>query len=397
MKIGILTFHRPANFGANLQAYSAYQYFKSSGYEVVVIDYTRSVDVDYKNKVNELQYFAHKEFVDTNLPLTRQVFDQEGLCSVVQEEKCDAVVIGADAVWRFPKDECVYFAHWLFENPEIVDVAVASLSPAHMGGGFVELDNETKSTIKDCLSRFKYVTVRDEWTKYVINRDIFQGNEMVKTVNPDPVITLHRYVNNIGWMSQGIKPGSYVVMTLPTEWYKSSRFQKRRQHWFKKFKNLVNESGYKLVELPLPEGKSGMQFDHIVDYPIDPLQWFLWIKNAKAFCGMRFHAIVSSISSGTPFYSIDYYGINSKKAMLLDALGLHQLARKGDTNSKIRNLLINSTFEANRTGRYIEFESPKKVFSLLTGISRESVEEFRNRLELIFDENMNALQKAITK
>lgn len=395
MKIGILTFHRPANFGANLQAYSSVQYFKSLGHEVIVIDYTRSIDLDYKKSVNSIQFDAHKSFVESCLPLSQQVYNSEELCCVVKKEQLDLILIGADAVWRKPNDGCIFFANWLFNTPELSGVSVASISPAHMGNGFSLLDDKTKNTIKECLSRFKFITVRDEWTKHVINRDIFGGYQIVQHINPDPVTVLYRFIDNECWNSNSIEKEKYVVMTLPVNWNGVSKRQQQRLRWFNKFKSYINKAGLILVELPLPEGKSGMVFDYTIDYPIDPLQWFLWLKNAKAFCGMRFHSIVSSISSGTPFYSIDYYGNNGMLSILLDILGLHKWARKADKTSKIRNLLLRSGFEANRTGRYLEFESPYKVFNLLMNTSRESVEQYRTQLETIFDRNMNALLDAV--
>ena len=52
MKIGILTFHRPANFGANLQAYCSMCYLRSLGYEAKVIDYVRAGDLEYRKQVD---------------------------------------------------------------------------------------------------------------------------------------------------------------------------------------------------------------------------------------------------------------------------------------------------------------------------------------------------------
>ena len=59
MKIGILTFHRPANFGANLQAYSTYTYLSSLGYDVKVIDYVKAANIKhgfYKSRPMLMKY-----------------------------------------------------------------------------------------------------------------------------------------------------------------------------------------------------------------------------------------------------------------------------------------------------------------------------------------------------
>lgn len=396
MKIGILTFHRPSNFGANLQAYSSASYFSSLGHFVKIIDYTRPGDLAYKKSVDEQQFLAHQQFVEQRLPLTRQVFDEKGLCEVVRTEQFDAILIGADAVWRAPQDNCIYFAKWLFDNENIPNISVASISAAHMGNGYMGVSEETRLHIHDCLNKFKYITVRDNWTREALNRDVFSGKDFVKVVNPDPVIKLYHFVDGKEWQSNGLESKKYYLMSLPVGWGKSAKLGKVRQRWFSRFKQMVHAAGYQLVELPIPEGKSGMEFDYIIDYPVDPLQWFLWIKNAKAFCGLRFHAIVSSISNGTPFFSVDSYGRTTKKSMLLDLLGFHRQARKDDTHSKIRNLLKGTDFESYRTGSYLEFENPKRIFDRLKHTDVNEVLKLRNQLELQFDNNMSELLKEIS-
>lgn len=396
MRIGILTFHRPSNFGANLQAYSSVSFFSSLGYMVKIIDYTRPVDLAYKESVNERQFLAHKHFIEQKTPLTRQVFNEEDLCEVVRDENFDVILIGADAVWRVPQDNCIYFAKWLFKDKTLQNTSVASISAAHMGNGYMDASADARQDIHNCLSKFKYITVRDKWTRDALNRDIFLNKTVVKVINPDPVIKLYHYIDDCQWQAKGQERKRYYLMTLPVEWGNSTKIGSIRRHWFSRFKKLVNSFGYQLVELPLPEGKSGMNFDFVVDYPIDPLQWFLWIKNAKAFCGLRFHAIVSSIANGTPFYSIDTYGKKTKKSLLLDWMGLHSLARKDDKHSKIRNLLQSTPFEAHRTGIYIEFENPRRVFNILEHTDVNQVLNMRNELELQFDKNISELIKHIS-
>lgn len=134
------------------------------------------------------------------------------------------------------------------------------------------------------------------------------GFDFIKTLNPDPVFLLNELCRD-SWdpLYNDIKSKQYYIISLPTA--QSGAYNSSMKKWLKNFKKTVNLNGYKLVELPLPDGASGLKdFDHSIPYPIDPLQWFLWIKNAKAYIGLRFHPIVSCISAGTPFFSLDGYG-----------------------------------------------------------------------------------------
>ena len=388
MKIGILTFHRPCNFGANLQAYSSSHYFMAQGHQVSIINYLRDADINYSEKVPLEQFKAHQKFVDVSLPITEEVRTPEQLRKLVLKYQYDVIVIGADAVWRSPNDDDIFFAKWLFEDKSLSSVSVISMAAAHMGNGYSKLTKEHREAIRDSLSKFKYVTVRDRWTADVINRDIFNGEKYVNTIIPDPVFMLDRLVD-VQWVSNGQKSKQYFVMTLPLMWGKGRLFGSLRYRWFAKFKRIAHKHGYSLVELPLPEGKSGMPFDYSVPYPIDPLQWYLWIKNAKAFLGLRFHATVSSISSGTPFYSLDTYGAsNSLRNYILSLCGLKKNILEEDKKSKIFNLLNGSGFESYRVSQFLETTNPKKVFEKLNHFDIEKLSLFREKRQRIFESAM---------
>lgn len=395
MKIGILTFHRPANFGANLQAYSSFRYFVSIGHDVKVINYLRDVDFNYKSRVSQTQIDAHINFVESKLPITKEVYTVEELQALVKEEKFDLIAIGADAVWRSPEDDCIFFAKWLFECPEIADIPVISMSAAHMGNGFMNICDKKRQAIKECLDKFAFISTRDTWTRDMINRDIYNGVEKVQTINPDPVFMLDN-LNNEVWENQGVESKKYYIMSLSANWCKG-KMGKQRLQWFNEFKTIVNRNGYKLVELPIPEGASGMPFDHTVQFPIDPLQWYLWIKNAKAYCGLRFHAIVSSISAGTPFFSIDSYGRCTRITYMLQKLGLYKLAAMGDENSKIRNILKGSRFEEYRIDSFIENLPAKRLFNMLEKVNKKEIMDLRDKFINEYVNNMQQMLHTIEK
>ena len=395
MILGILTFHRPCNFGANLQAYATVRYFQSLGHQVKVIDYVREADWNYRFVVDLKQADAHAAFIETRLPLTNQVYDEEGLRLVVQTEAFDAILIGSDAVWRKPQDNNIYFAQWLFEDSQISTIPVASISPSHMGDGFKSCPKDKTDSIKKCLEQFKYVAVRDIWTRNVINRDIFGGDSFIQNITPDPVFMLPKLLNDVEWDNRGHKSHKYILATFDKDWSNSPKRGWLRKLWFNSFKKAVNNAGYKLIELPIPEGKSGLSFDDCIDYPIDPIQWFLWIQNTRGFIGIRFHAIVSCIASGTPFYSIDSYCDNSFKNSLLTLFGFRKMARANDQRSKIRNLLHDSKFENYRTGDCIEFENPKRILNQILECSKEDIQKLGDSCRSRFKSNMQDLIDSI--
>lgn len=395
MKLGILTFHRPCNFGANLQAYATVRFIQSLDHQVKIIDYVRQADCNYRFVVDAKQMEAHVAFIETRLPLTDQVSDEEGLRLIVRKEKFDAIIIGSDAVWRKPLDNNIYFAQWLFEDPQISSIPVASISPSHMGNGFQSCSKNQTDSIRKCLEQFKYVAVRDTWTRYLINLDIFQGLTYVNNINPDPAFMLPNLLSEEIWDNRGHFGQKYILASFDNNWAISPKRGWLRRHWFNSFKKAVNKAGYELLELPIPEGKSGLSFDGCIDYPIDPIQWFLWIQNARGFIGIRFHAVVSCIACGTPFYSIDSYCDNSFKNTLFTMFGFRKKARENDQRSKIRNLLHDTKFENYRTGDCIEFENPKRILQQILDCPKDEILKLGESCRARFKSNMQDLIESI--
>lgn len=389
MKIGILTYHAPCNFGANLQAYTNQQLFSSFGHDTWVINYERPDDL-YPSYCDTVQQSAHSKFTTKSLNLTRPIHNGEELSALLKEEGFDLVIVGADAVWnkRIREDLFLFTGDWLDENLA-KKVKLAALSPAFMGKTYSDLDEELKQRVAKNLKKFSYIAVRDSWTRKCINNDIFKS-EFIQHLNPDPVVNINKFLTNRTIdKPEGIQKGKYILLTLPNNWIASNAI--KRKKWFVEFKALSNKSGYKLVELPLPDGVSGLDFDYTIPYPIDPLDWYCWIRDARAFCGLRFHAIVSCISAGTPFFSVDAYGRSNICISVLKRFGLHKIAGRFDTNSKIWNLLDGSELSGNRIGGALEFYPARKMFAEIMSMKSADVEEFRNSLQVIYRQNVSSM------
>lgn len=390
MKIGILTYHAPCNFGANLQAYCSYMFFESLGYEVKVINYLRSGDLN-PTYCNSQQREAHFLFCKERLPLT-EIVNESNILEVVVREQFDVIAIGADAVWNKGnrKDLEVFYAKWLWESPFSNKIKVICISPAFMGQSYSDLSLAEQQSFKDGLLHFTGINVRDEWTKQVINKEII-GDELIRVINPDPVFFLNDFCDDV-WRNDGkAEIKKYIVMSLPKDYapLRSNYIGLLKRLWFRRFKRIVNGNGYQLIELPMPEGRSGFVFDYSVPYPIDPLQWFLWLKNAKGFIGLRFHAIVSCLSSETPFYSLDLYGRVPKICKTLNKLGIHKFDHRYNTSSKIRNLLDGSGLEVCRmNGPDIYLVPPMKIFKGIVTFNVSAARSFKEREVGKFKDNI---------
>lgn len=384
MKFGILTYHAPCNFGANLQAYSSACFFASFGYDVKVINYVSS---EYRSPYycDKAQFMSHWRFSQEKLPVTRLV-EKDELVSLIEEEKIDVIVLGADAIWNKNVLD-VFGLSWLWKSRLANQIKVVCLSPAFMGNTYLDLPLEKRNEFKDSLQRMLYVNTRDEWTKSVINKEIM-GYDFIERLNPDPVFLLNDFCNT-EWKKENklIESKKYYIVSLQNGFVSHRSILKKS--WLMLLKFLVNRKGYKLVELPIPEGVSDFKFDYTVPYPIDPLQWYLWLKNAKGFIGLRFHAVVSCISAGTPFFSLDSYGKSSFIIRCLNVLGIHCFDRRLNVSSKIRNLLEGSGLETYRiNGSRIHMVSPFKILRMLDNLDPQIILGFKEKNVLKFKKNM---------
>jgi hypothetical protein len=103
---------------------------------------------------------------------------------------------------------------------------------------------------------------------------------MIRNVNPDPVFIIDDLIKDELHRNDIVSnEAKYFICTFPK---KSVVVNK----WFNDFRKAANNGGILVGQLPLPDGISDLEFDFTVPYPIDPIQWYLWLKNSSGFIGM---------------------------------------------------------------------------------------------------------------
>ena len=85
MKIGILTYHSPLNFGANLQAYCSKCLLESFGHEVKIINYVSGKSKQCDNEI-DIKAQGHIEFVRKYLCNTPELYTGEEIYTFVKKE-----------------------------------------------------------------------------------------------------------------------------------------------------------------------------------------------------------------------------------------------------------------------------------------------------------------------
>lgn len=300
MKIGVLTHHWVPNFGANLQALATVSALKSMGHEVRIIDYRPIELLDYyESKVDQTQLDAHEIFINEFLPLSRRCTNLEEVSELNKLEDFDILVSGSDAVFRldysknredttFPNPFWLTFAHQ--------DQMKFFFSVSGMGTDFSKFDNDIKAGISSTLKNAE-VHVRDKWTKSSLMK-LDPALNIDQTL--DPVFLLSNYFV-IPDEYQYKKDEKYFLFNIYKNMVSDS--------WIKKFTDLANKDGYKVILLPNPQGNyfGNEIVNETIKLPIHPLSWYSMIQNSSGYLGVRFHPVVTSISNNVPFIAFDNY------------------------------------------------------------------------------------------
>ena len=200
-KIGILTFHRAKNYGAQVQSFALSHYLQKKFPEtsVEIIDYQSFAEVKYyirsviRNAIKVGPLAAWDEIIrnftmnkfQKMLPLSNERIISDDASKLFKkiDNKYDIVVVGSDAVfsWNQRKFPVAFF---LGENIHCTKASYAA--SAHS----LKYFDKKKEEIEYCskaLSGFQYIGVRDSHTEKFVK---FCNSELTIHHNCDPSLLL---------------------------------------------------------------------------------------------------------------------------------------------------------------------------------------------------------------
>ncbi|TSA27726.1 polysaccharide pyruvyl transferase family protein [bacterium] len=370
MKIGILTYHWVANFGANLQALATFQNLLKLGHDVFFFDYRPSDKMKwYEQRVPKEQRNKHEDFANKYLNLTNICHNKDDLVLELLYYKPDGVIVGSDAVFRIRKGTSdmnfpnPYWLNWVKENSP--HVKTAALAVSNMGSFYLKTDVE-KGKLNKIINDFDFISVRDYWTQMNIKL-INPEKKIIKTYDPVFALEDSSFNDNVELsLPQEILDSNYILFSFSNGYIDRS--------WFDEFKKICNNNGYMLVGLPMPEGHTEFEFDYKVKYPLSPIEWYLWIKNSNGYVGERYHSVVVAIKNNVPFVSADYYSGGR-----LSSYGL-------PIKSKIFDICFSSRNLKYRYNAFNKFRniSPLKIVQAIATFSSMNNKRFTHKARISF-------------
>lgn len=321
MKIGILTYYRVANFGANLQALSTYYYLKNHGHHPIFIHFMPADLYNWTNDASNSQKQAHLHFIDSTLrdDQSKLIHSGDEMTAIIHEYGLEGLIIGSDAllqhhpllerikagkrkpIWvqKVSSDRMFPNLFWGYGLPN--DLPKAIMSVSSQNSKYKLFSPFVKRQMKQSLSNFRYISVRDEWTKNLVksvtNKDV--------DVTPDPVFAFNQNCKELLDTTPDVSqkfnlPGNYILISLGSQCLSMDQL--------KELKSQFASQGKSCVALPMP---TGISFSHPFDYeikcPLCPLDWYNLIRHSCGYIGSNMHPIVVSLHNAVPCYCIDYW------------------------------------------------------------------------------------------
>ena len=334
MRIGILTYHCPPNFGAQLQAISTVGYLRRMGHEPIVLNwYPKDLESMYSRRVGIEQILCHEEFTQQVFPLSQKCQSEEELIAEINRLRLEAILVGSDALFKyFPLKRR---RHFVFRRLKYIyhyqPLSCECLEGNPFFGAFVSkiqrripasayavssqncpyflMDRTEKATMKKALAHYELISVRDAWTQKMVQH-ITKRCDV--PIFPDPVFSFQQncYLSiptkEEILAKYGLKE-DYVLFSFSAKHYKAE--------YVKAIANQIAHSGMQPVALPMPERLFAADIQKQITLPLSPLEWYSLIKYAQGYVGERMHPIVVCLHNAVPFFCFDEYGTTEKRGL----------------------------------------------------------------------------------
>ena len=318
MKIGILTFHRSTNYGAQLQAYALRRFLSLAGHDASVIDYWSDYRQEREHlfsmsELRELKTTAKLIYIFTRLLTCIRFLKRRNAARYFAEnhlnlskyDSFDVVVYGSDQIWRkfqrtnFKGYDPVYFGQDYVNTYRRITYA-ASMGP-------VAFETEAdKAFFKKSMQNFDAISVRESGLQTMLAEEF--GVTATKVCDPTLLLSADDWSGLID--NRYIPAYPYILYYRLNPNTTADRFVER----------LSYAKGMKVIEF---RGKiSMMHYGKRYRLAAGPQEFLSVLSGAKYVVSTSFHGVALSIRLHKQFFFVSKENNANRAMSLLSDLNL---------------------------------------------------------------------------
>lgn len=313
MKIGILTFHRPINYGAYLQCYALSNRLKREypNSQINVIDYIAPKERK-KILINVLRTLKHFGIINAlkdivliskfrkslkYLPLTKDKFCSKNLENLYQyiDNNFDLLIIGSDAVFNWNQNG---YPSAFLPNYKFKKCKIASYAASVHGLKYNQCDKKQMNELSNIFSNYEVIGVRDKNTENFVKKSsenlypihccdptfFIDCNKALKLANNYDERILKKYKIDLS--------KKYIVIMLADGEI-----------------NEVITTKYKKDYTIISLFKNSKYSDAFL-YDLTPFEWMAVLSKASLVITSYFHGTLLSLKQNRPVITIDCSNYN---------------------------------------------------------------------------------------
>lgn len=327
MKIGILTYHCVTNFGAQLQTLSTIGYMKKHGHEPIVLNwFPQDLEDFYRRECPKEQYEEQFNFAQQSMPVSNLCRTLDDLNAEIDRLQLDAIFIGSDALFdykpiesrysfslrkfkRIPPNSKVASNHDLpnpfwgcFADYIKNEIPFCGFSISSQNMPYYKLNVAEKNEMNRLLNRFTRITVRDNWTKKMV--EYVSGRNDVK-ITPDPVFAFNNNTDFLiakeDLLAKYNLPNNYILISFCKDILTDDFVNEV-------IREIESKTDSFCVSFPMPRKLKKYSTLNYIDLPLPTLDWYYLIKYSQGYIGELMHPIIVCLHNSIPFFCFDQYG-----------------------------------------------------------------------------------------
>lgn len=315
-KIGILTFHKEINAGANLQAYALTCFLQNNGFDSEIIDFIPNSEVDRRSPLRKFLHLLKtrlnaktrreenvkkefEQFQKNNYLLSKDSYYGDADFVSMIPNKYDVLISGSDQILNLT----------LSGNSIAYYLPIKNVKKISYGSSFgrENISFLEKEAVKKYLCSFSHLSFREE-SAYQIVSSLIKVKEKNIVLDPVFLLTKHDWQKFVINAAQSKYVFVYCMET--SEWLK-----KTIQHVHKLYPD------YDVIVVFGSNSEFKLNFKHKKYLCVNPNDFISFLVNSEIVITNSFHGIAFSILFEKQFYCCAHSSRNTRLENLLTDAG----------------------------------------------------------------------------